>query len=283
MRYLTTLFTVGFSFATVSSCSSKEAISPEPSQDAGVDAPVVNQLDCKSDAYRGTPMVEVSTPSGVKYCMDAHEVTRGQYKEFDAVQHLNLTLQDPRCKGYSYENGPIIPGTEPGGTASPTFSWEPADSPMIFVNFCGATAYCASVGKKLCGKVGKGQNIYQNDVNDVTHPELVIENPEASQWFNACSQGGKTPYATGAQAPSLKECPIAEDALVETLCGGSISPFDQIKGLYGGVDEIEDFCGGFGCAVRGGAQSDLGRSCGKFGTYSILQTSAEVGFRCCAD
>lgn len=43
-------------------------------------------------------MVEVSTPSGVKYCIDKTEVTKEQYRVFYNAYGDEPDWQDPSCK-----------------------------------------------------------------------------------------------------------------------------------------------------------------------------------------
>src|SRR5690606_31966640 len=61
------------------------------------------------------------------------------------------------------------------------------DYPVVNVDFCDALAFCAAVGKHLCGRVGGG-----------TEPFYKEKDVSESQWYSACTHGGANPFAYGA-------------------------------------------------------------------------------------
>ncbi|HQP36400.1 MAG TPA: SUMF1/EgtB/PvdO family nonheme iron enzyme [Polyangiaceae bacterium] len=117
----------------------------------------------------GPTMVKV--PGG--YCIDSTEVTRDQYLAWLAS---NPSTSDQ--PSYCSWNTDFVPG-EPINPVG-------GDRPITLVDWCDARGYCMAVGKRLCGKIGGGTC----DWDDVA-------NATASQWYNACSSGGKHLYPYG--------------------------------------------------------------------------------------
>jgi hypothetical protein len=221
-------------------------------------------------------MVEVATPSGRKYCIDEHEVTRGQYKNFVGLAGKDTGLQGPNCINAGVDNQPKWPTSEGVGE---TGSWDPPDAPMNYVHYCGASAYCHWAGKKLCGAVGDGKLTYEL-VTDSNHTfikdaDVVLANLEGDQWYNACTQGGKT--TRGTRHPGT--CATSIDVLVSESCPGDIEPFTQVYGLYGGVAEITDLCGSAGCIVRASGSQDCVDN-GLVMASVVKPSTAAALFRC---
>jgi hypothetical protein len=148
--------------------SGADAAPAPPALDAGstrVDAA------CPSD-LPGPRLVSVPTPDGGSYCIDATEVTRGDYARFLAAlsQDAVAPIQPPVCEwNTSFMGIASTPQTEA--------------LPMVGVDWCDAVAFCTWAGKRLCGKIGGG-------AVDYTHYALANE----SQWYNACSAGGTKTY-----------------------------------------------------------------------------------------
>jgi len=154
------------------------------------------------------------------------------------------------------------------------------NQPQVCVDWCDAYAYCAGVGKRLCGKIGGGTNAYAD-----------VANASLSQWYNACSSNGANTYPYG----SLYVAATCNGAGTTTTAVGILSGC-QASGLYAGafdlsgnVLEWEDSCSGTGqtaiCRIRGGSFNNGGvnLTCG-YGAVTHFRYSVVngVGFRCCS-
>jgi formylglycine-generating enzyme required for sulfatase activity len=220
----------------------------------------------------------VMMPEG--YSIDSTEVTRCQYQAWLDTKPP-LTGQDPWC-GWNQD-------FTPWSSAWPEWCWPPGDrgnEPVSCVDWCDAFAYCKAVGKRLCGKIGGGANV-KNDKAD----------PAKSQWFNACSSGGKYkfPYGNdfdhGALCNDSKNVQTDGLAPVATLTGCR-SPEDVYTGVYdlsGTVWAWEDSCTGSVsgqdlCLVRGGSMLSPESTASCAASVATLRNEpyTVVGFRCCS-
>jgi formylglycine-generating enzyme required for sulfatase activity len=213
----------------------------------------------------------VPAPAGSSvafFCVDATEVTNGQYAQFLAA-NVPTSAQDPWCAwNTSY--------TPPRG-------WPPAagkdDYPVVYTWWCDAYAYCKWAGKRLCGGIGGGPSSF-NGYADATQ----------SEWYAACSAGGTRAYPYGntysasACNASLGSAAVASGT--EPACeGGYPGLFD----MSGNVDEWEDSCNGQtgvndACRLRGGSYgfSDPNVVRCDYDNYVNRDDgSPNVGFRCC--
>lgn len=217
----------------------------------------------------GSTMVKV--PAG--YCIDSTEVTVDQY--------LAWLASNPSTSGqpsYCSWNTTFVPKDE---------SYLGGDRPITWVDWCDAQAYCKAVGKRLCGKTGGGPT----DWDDVA-------NAAVSQWYNACSSGGKHTYpyggvyhpngCNGIDNIATATAPAAAAALSD--CVSAETGYAGIYDLSGNVVEWEDSCDGDTgandyCRTRGGSyksgQSELTCSIDTF--ESRDRQHPTVGFRCCSD
>lgn len=220
--------------------------------------------DCGT--YRGTKMVKVHA----KYCIDEHEVTNGQWKQFAAAPETERTAATPEHCSWN--------------TTPPTVVADPAtdDYPRGKVNFCDAKTYCAWAGKRLCGNIDGGMN-YLSDFN----------NAAKSQWHNACSGGGARIYPYGDTYDEAK-CATGSSTPVKpktfTNCHGAAAPFDAVFDLSGNVDEWEDSCASAFvtastlCRGRGGATGDHAEAkCDRTAQSEARSRFDGLGFRCCKD
>lgn len=209
-------------------------------------------------ALPGPALVEVKSPSGVAYCIDATEVTFAQYDQFLAAK-VDPKTQGGLCVTNLFGSPEFVACRQAMKNTSPS-------APVGCVSWCDAVGYCKWAGKRLCGKIGGGaaDNAKPADAND-------------SQWFNACSAGGTQDYAYGDASVSgcyLKD-PRANVATRAACSGPSQGLFD----LSGNAQEWEDSCvvQGDGCRVRSGAP------CANAKNASWYYLNAAKGFRCCHD
>ncbi|MDW8249451.1 MAG: SUMF1/EgtB/PvdO family nonheme iron enzyme [Myxococcales bacterium] len=245
----------------------------------------------EASALPGPLMVRLQTPDGVPYCMDSTEVTQAQYAAFLASPDLPTPGSEHKaCKW----NGVYYPNVGEGGCANEAF-YTPEKTPDTSVgciDWCDAYAYCKWAGKRLCGRVGGGVvNVgEENDANK-------------SQWYNGCSQGGKSKYPYGdtyqgkachgkdAVEGSTEEEKLAAVSKAKEGCAGEELPYSKLLDLSGNHWELEDACEGDlpsdGCRIRGGSygsgeeQLRCGNTEGFFsrtGDYT-----PQLGFRCCLD
>jgi len=225
------------------------------------------------DCTGATPSMMVALPEG--FSIDATEVSRCQYQAW--LDTLPSTAgQDPWC---SFNTD-----------FTPQCQWPPGEDgnfPVVCVDWCDAFAYCKALGKRLCGKIGGGPNAMED-----------LDDPTKSQWYAACSSGGKYAYPYGHAYDDGKLCNDADRsspggrwyAPVGSLsaCQSTEVSYAGVFDLSGNVWEWEDSCeGDLGlgdyCRIRGGScMSPEGyASCG----WEMLGSRGEgldpVGFRCC--
>ena len=299
--------------ALMSAACSEESESIQPDQpgtpaahrDAGrVD---VELPGCPED-LPGPAMVELATPGGARYCIDRTEVTQGQYFAF-----LDSLSPTGRWRdGFDWDVAEALESPDfcdknhvlwPQPHIAPcmyedveAFDWEGKhpDYPVACVHWCGAYAYCAWAGKRLCGRVGGGSL----DPADKA-------NADESQLYNACSQGGKTVYAYGNEydesACAYPNIPPSYGrdggATVEPVtshaetCHGTEPGFSEVLNLSGGPAEWEDSCvmiqHGPLCTVRPahmlGAQDPAAEAQCASAWVRGPEESVKIGFRCCYD
>jgi formylglycine-generating enzyme required for sulfatase activity len=155
--------------------------------------------------------------------------------------------------------------------------------PQVCVDWCDAYAYCKSVGKRLCGKIGGGANA-PNDYAD----------PTKDQWYNACvSDGTNNAFPYGNTYDGTK-CNGADKGIGTTVevgslhdCQSTVSGYAGVYDLFGNVWEWEDTCGGTSgpqdwCRMRGGSFLVYSVQC-DFTSHDARGNAVwTVGFRCCA-
>jgi formylglycine-generating enzyme required for sulfatase activity len=209
------------------------------------------------------------------FCIDSHEVTNAEYALFWAAT----------AGGTDVRNQPSF--------CSWNLSFTPRDGwpfpqgrerhPVVWVDWCDAYAYCAWVGKRLCGKLDGGPADYAEFANAAN-----------DQWFNACSRGGTRAYPYGNEYDagvcngfdSTDSGPIQPPGAYPRCLGG----YDGLLDMSGNVREWEDSCSASAgandnCRVRGGAASESGASflrCGFDAFRARSFTSTHTGIRCCS-
>ncbi|MEZ4221580.1 MAG: SUMF1/EgtB/PvdO family nonheme iron enzyme [Polyangiaceae bacterium] len=251
----------------------------------------------------GPTMVQLASPGGVKYCMDRTEVTQAQYAEFlkqvkdtPGSEHADCTVDNKTYQPLEY------PSSMEGADCIIGKHWTPEATPkrpVVCVDWCDAFAYCKWAGKRLCGKLGGGRVPWPPDED----PNAEAFRANDSQWYNACSQGGKTlyPYGDTYDPQACEGADVSKggaggwlpkrDVGARPDCHGTAEPFASIRDLSGSVREMTDEClwwqsrtsGSWECATRGGtavSQSD-DLSCTSYKIPALADPW--TGFRCCKD
>jgi formylglycine-generating enzyme required for sulfatase activity len=234
--------------------------------------------DCTSGNCAGTcqpcpkDMVNVPTNGGGSYCVDADEVTIAGYNTF-LMSNPSTSLLPASCAGNT-----VFTPSLPLDLGKPTY-------PVTSVDWCDAYAYCAHLGRHLCGRIGRGPVLAPIDVNDANK----------SEWFNACSRGGTQSYPYGnayVQGTCVdKNAPNAVRAVGSaTACVGG---YAGLHDMSGNIQEWEDNCVTMPgqlpstqdvCRARGGAYNDgsAATTCGAMSQSRRRSASdAATGFRCC--
>ena len=158
------------------------------------------------------------------------------------------------------------------------------------VDWCDAHAYCAWLGRHLCGAIGGG-----------ALPFGLVDEPGSDAWFVACTHDGLTPYPYG---PSFDETKCIDSSgsssRVEPGPVGTSTCVGGYAGIYdlsGNVREWIDACDGTsqqtdGCYHRGGwyelgpasARTLMCQSTGaNLGTEYRGWRDETLGFRCCGE
>ena len=268
----------------VAACTSNEPIRPEPSAGAAPSCP----------SGRGPKMVAIVLPGVASFCIDSTEVSQAHYAEFLASKPDVAKQSRQSCVDWNFSFEPRI-NTYPhlddyhGCRPDAPTAYDPktkGDLPIACVDQCDAIAYCEWAGKRLCGKVGGGPR----DLADVDPTSMT------SEWYLACSQGGKGRYPYGdAYEKGRCDRPPASDShggfksVAADACHGDAPPFDGLFDMVGNVAEWEDQCRAEGiCTTRGGSADEAGEghaiSCASgAGTASHNQGFAGQGIRCCAN
>lgn len=229
--------------------------------------------------------------SPVTFAIDVTEVTQRQYAQWlrtDAGQaatdaslcQWNVSLEPSR-------EGACAPGADPRICTGPSCG----NYPQTCVDWCDAYAYCAAVGKRLCGRIGGGRVVY----DDPTLSETTT-----SQWYAACSSGGLYDYPYG-EAYQPKSCNTydywVEPSQYRMLPVSWLSscqpdePFGGVYDLSGNVWEWEDACRtdpsmlASVCRKRGGDFSETTDSvrCSLELELAPTDSQPRLGFRCCSD
>jgi formylglycine-generating enzyme required for sulfatase activity len=214
------------------------------------------------------------------YEIDATEVTRGQYDAWLATKPDLPARIDTNC-GYKASGSYAETGDG--------FTGPDADHhPVVYVDWCDAYAYCAGVGKRLCGDIFGGSMDYDN-----------FTDPTRDEWSRACTSGGMYAYPYGDTTRDAVcndgTIPNASGTTVVGSLPGCESPAAGYTGVYdlaGNVVEWEDSCSGTQCRIRGSAygtylsdtnDSHCAGSAASYANYAgRTQAAPTLGFRCCS-
>jgi sulfatase modifying factor 1 len=228
----------------------------------------------------------------VSFCIDATEVTRAAYVAFlTAVgSDVSQTEQPPEC---AFNTALTVSGL---GSFCPDFSTA-SDLPVNCIDWCDAYAYCAHVGKRLCGTITDGGPLAIDDL--VTSDE----------WQFACSGGFQQAYPYGDEGV-ICNCYIPEEWMDKGMCdymGQNLNlkaqvmshpacegGFPGIFDMQGNASEWTNRCdpgtgdGEESCVLRGGTTFSVGGS-SYYRCDNLQQTTkrneAQInqGIRCCRD
>lgn len=210
-------------------------------------------------------------------CIDATEVTFGDYAQFHAVANPAVG-QDPRCGWNDGFGSPMYPDLELIALRN---------KPISGIDWCDAVAYCKWAGKRLCAGTDAAprENV---QVNDDSSPEK-----RQGEWFVACSAGNTREYPHGATYDAV-ECAVDAEAPVDVDLVGCEGGYAGIHDMTGNVREWTDHCtpyqdGGVAedhlCLARGGGLNEQQAT-----TYECANMQAmvsrtpwdNVGIRCCS-
>jgi formylglycine-generating enzyme required for sulfatase activity len=228
----------------------------------------------------GTTMIRV--PAG--FCIDTREVTRAQYAAWLATSPS--TAAQP---SYCQFNQTFQPGATCFTSGSVCMGVNCGDQPQVCIDWCDAYAYCTAMGKRLCGKIGGG----------ALGVGVAALDPLQSEWLNACTSGATLdwPYGPSAVAgtcntSSQTTTPVGSLPGCQSKTPGFAGVFDMV----GNVWELDGACAGpvdgqDMCIFRGGSfdiissSSQTDKGCGTGYAYAAHRgdSSASIGFRCCAD
>jgi formylglycine-generating enzyme required for sulfatase activity len=213
-------------------------------------------------------------------CIDATEVTAGQYAKFVLANPGALQPQD-LCSW----NTSFVPSPMNGDT----YTWPPSgadvDYPVQYVDWCDAVTYCKWAGKELCGAVKAGDTLTLPDVQD----------PYKSQWVQACSRNAERtfpysdmyePFCAMGDIDAGGPHGVAKVHTFAGCQGGYAGMFDML----GNVLEWFDYCDSDAtdsiCSALGGDIATTSPSIVNCGSppypYERNSRSWNVGFRCCA-
>lgn len=213
---------------------------------------------------KGPALVELKSPAGVRYCMDATEVTFAQYDEFLAAG-VDPAKEPEPCVGGPFTYDDL---TYPDCL---TGLYKVPDAPARCVHWCGARAYCKWAGKRLCGRIGGGP---------INGKSADLTDPDVSQWFNACSAGGTQDFAYGHTEKA--ECTASMSAIgTAKTPAGCQSTGPEIFGLSSNAAEWEDACEPGQCLPVARPADSISPSCKGAETHN--NKTRFVGFRCCHD
>lgn len=236
-----------------------EASLPPTGDDAG--PPVDSGTDVEDVVHTcpsglpGSPMVPA--PDG-SFCIDAFEVSSGEYAEFVAATATDAGQIDFADRPWCSADAGFAPSNS---ASSPT-------QPVMYVSYCDAYAYCRWAGKHLCTGQEQTGEWPRACTNDLTRKWPYGDAVDAG----ACNVNKNTVPFTHAEGGAYPEC-----------VGGYDGLYDMIGNVAEWVDECTD--AGAACTIMGGAwNSNLMVDCDHREQASPTYKTTSfygVGFRCC--
>jgi len=143
------------------------------------------------------------------FSIDATEVRNGQYAALLEVD-FDAAVVPAGCEWKS--------GFEPEDWAD---DLDP-NLPVVNVDWCDASVFCAWTGKRLCGAIGGGPANWK-----------LGDDAETDQWYRACSKAGEDPFPYGT-AYSASSCNGREAEV------GALAPVASMLGCEGGLPGLFD-------------------------------------------
>jgi sulfatase modifying factor 1 len=237
-----------------------EASRDAPSEDGAREAEAPVDNGCPIG--KGPAMVRVGD-----HCIDSTEVTRAHYDVFLGSVGPDAGGPDtPQCS----TNASFVPAD---GVPPVT---KTAEMPVVGVDWCDATAYCAWAGKTLCGSLD-GEPLSKDDAVD----------PSISVWAKACTKDGTARFAYGDEFERGR-CNVDTQDLVPA---GS----PRCEGGYAGVHDMIGNAGEWlagceppldrdaPCFIAGGNfREEESTSCRRVVSVTGRVPWPSVGIRCCS-
>ena len=217
---------------------------------------------CPSDA--GARMVFAGA-----VCIDSTEVTRAQYAAFLASKPT-VASAPPEC-AFKTSFVPSAEWPPPAGTEA---------RPVIYVDWCDATAYCKWAGKRVCGS-RQGGPLQTTQGNSTT-----------SQWYYACSNDGLRgfPYGptyqpkacNGIDVEAGAPMPVASLASCDAGFGGLFDMAGNVQEWFDGCDKVDGGAGANDSCLLGGGSFNLANvGCNTVFVGPRSLTFFDLGIRCC--
>jgi formylglycine-generating enzyme required for sulfatase activity len=221
--------------------------------------------DVAADGATPSPgMVHVGTPPE-DFDIDVAEVT---YREYRAFLLVDAGPQAPECAS-NETFAPAVGGAD--------------DEPVAGIDWCDARAYCAWLGKRLCGRIVGGVTSALTSLaqaRDVSHAE----------WSIACTHAGQRTYPYGdtyergacneIDAGAGQRAPAGRFPACE---GGYPGMFDMLGNVWEFIDYCDLTDAGRVCYFQGGSYlSTATPSCGEIGSAAQDFWNVDVGLRCCS-
>jgi hypothetical protein len=213
--------------------------------------------------------------------MDTTEVTQAQYEVFRTAGVPITSQPHARCDpesnpSFDIEEIAPYPDLPPVCRNQDYDPLANPDYPVVCAGFCDAIAYCAWAGKRLCGALGRAGEELGSWQDEDSEFNLLKNDPEHDQWYNACSGGGEREYPYGS-TEDPERCPMSMDPHPDCAVLGSDPP---ILGVLGGVGEYQDFCAEEGTCYQTGETTGAGNgSCSR--ELTSTTPGPQMGFRCC--
>ncbi|HYP98059.1 MAG TPA: SUMF1/EgtB/PvdO family nonheme iron enzyme [Polyangiaceae bacterium] len=213
---------------------------------------------------RGPTMAEAT---GVGFYIDSTEVSKAQYDVFLKAKGSDTSGQIAECAwNTSYA---------PSGS--------PVDNPRPIVNvdWCDATAFCAWADKRLCGAIGGGP-VLPDD----------LKNAAKSQMYRACAGASDDYYPYGGSTRKPDYCNAYSSGDM-----ADVGTFPKCEGHYTGIFDLVgnaaewidscDMSGGTdrsmdNCELGGGSYLREDYTCQYYYSYQRGGAAEVFGFRCCS-